>query len=363
MKGKTMHQAIPVLAISFILCLSARAFAIEPDRLSGKVAYLKDGEVLVADTDGLKTHQLTRTGGKVEEFLFAPSLRYLAYSKLIGYAAEQESEEEERGAARRAVYSIVVLDLFKEEPLAEITPREGEWIYPSEWLPGDRLSYYSVSGLEVSGFFEYDARTGTTREAGYRKPGILSKVDISSDGTLMLYVEDTGAGTEHKEQLHLANLETDEDKALVTRENIESPRISHNEKHIAFVEMEKRDSKYFGGLWVYTLKDGTLRKIFSRVEEGAATVSWAPDDNHMGMWSPPDAFIIDPRNPGDIRRILGTDFHWISGDKVIFSREGDISVYRLENGKEELFAKGAVEPVFLEKKSEPARPVLPKLRQ
>ncbi|HEX8949935.1 MAG TPA: hypothetical protein VF790_13280 [Dissulfurispiraceae bacterium] len=358
-----MHQAIPVLAISFALCLSARAFAIEPDQLSGKVAYLKSGEVLAADADGLKTYQLTRTGGRVEEFLFAPSLRYLAYSKLIGHAAEQESEEEERGAPRRAVYSIVVLDLAKEEPLTEIMPREGEWIYPSEWLPGDRLLYYSVSGLEVSGFFEYNARTGTTKEVSYRKPGISSKVNVSGDGTLMLYVEDTGAGTEHKEQLHLASLESDEDKVLVTRENIESPRISHNKKHIAFVEMEKHDSKYFAGLWLYTLKGGALQKVFARAEEGASTVSWALDDKHLGMWSPPDAFIIDPRRPGDIRRILGADFHWISGGKVIFSREGDIYVYRLENGREELFAKTAAKPVFLAKKSEPARPVLPKLRQ
>ncbi len=346
-KGKTGLNALIISVICILYC-SGNALAISPEELAGKIAFLKGGEVWIADKDSRKARQLTKANGKVENFLFSPTLNYLAYSKIIGQITEPGLPEEDEEGSQRPLYSIVIMDLNKEGILTEIMPSRGEWIYPEEWLSGDRLLYYNASGSEVSGFFEFDAQKETEREVEW-KPGLLLKADVSQDGLLMVYVSDTGQGAEYREHLHLVDLRSKEDKILVSQTGIKSPRISHDKKQIAFMEAGTKDGKQTGNFWIYTIEEGTLKKIYTKEEGGSAAVSWSLDDTYIGLWSPLDAVVIELRNPRDVYRMKGTDFHWTTNNNIIFALEGNIYLLSPDKREKELFVKDASKPVFLKK--------------
>ncbi len=347
LSGKSAASILSI-CIFFALCRTDFLSAAGTDAFAGRIAFLKDGEVWTADENGSQKRRITKTKGKVEKYLFSPTLKYLAYSMIIGHAAEPEVQEERGTTSKKAVYSIVVTDLDTGEALIEITPQSGEWIYPEEWLPGDRLLYYSVAGGEVSGFFEFDAPKGSKKEVAYGKPGTLAKTDISRDGLLLIYVSDTGQGAEYRETLHMADLKSNKDKVLISKESIVSPRISHDKQRIAFMEMKQEEGKQLGDLWIYTIKDGSSKKIPIKTDGANPGLSWSPDDKLIGIWFPPDALIVDLQNPENARRISGTDFHWTTNHRVIFEEEGSIYFYNLNTGKKELYLKNASKPAFLQ---------------
>lgn len=339
------------ISLSFVYCIllcATEASAVTPDELSGKVAFIKGREVWIADKESRKAKQLTRTNGKVESFIFSPALSYLAYAKIIGQITEPGSPEEEgEEASKRPLYSVVILDIEKEEIHLEVTPPPGEWIYPEEWLSGDRLVYYSASGSEVSGFFEYDVQKKTRKEISW-KPGITSKADISQDGLMIVYVSDSG----REEALHLMDVKSKEDRVLVTKENIETPRISHDRKQIAFQEAGVKSGTPTAALWVYTLEGGAVKRLYIKKEGGVAALSWSFDDSYIGLWSPPEAVIIELRNPDSAFKLKGTDFHWASGNDVIFAQEGNLYLFRTGKREKELFMKDASKPTVLQKSSQ-----------
>ena len=97
-------------------------------QLNNKIAFLKDGEVWIVDQSGQNIKQLTNTKGKVEDFYFSPSLKYLAYHKILKYVKEPGIWEKEE-APMSAVWSIVIIDLKNQKILKEIKPHEQEWLY------------------------------------------------------------------------------------------------------------------------------------------------------------------------------------------------------------------------------------------
>ena len=339
-------SGILIVASSFFLLFRISSFASGAGELSGKVAFLKDGEVWICDLHGKEMKQITNDSGKVDDFLFSPNLKYLAYAKIVDYVDEPGLWEDSEKVPQRAVCSIVIMDLGTQEIKRQRMPTEDTWIYISKWLPGDKLLYYSASGFDVSGFYAWDIRSGSKEEIEYNKGHVISNADYSADGSLTVYVDDAGLGKDYRENLHLVNSKTNEDRILVSKRSIANQRISNDKNQIAFVEVESVGKKYFDNLWVYDISRNSLDSLRQEAA-GARVISWSFDDRHIGMFFSSEALVVDVKDPSKIHRIHGTEFAWTEDGRIIFSQGNDIYLYDLGLGTSELLLKGAAKPAFL----------------
>jgi Tol biopolymer transport system component len=350
-KKQMMERIIKVtLLIFFIVFTVGNAGAISTNELTDKLAFLKKGDVWIANQNGKEMKQITKTNGKVEDFLFSPSLKYLAYSKILKYVDEPGLWEKGEEAPKRAVCSIVIVDIEKQKVVKEITPKDN-WIYPSKWLPGERLFCYESSGFDISGFFEYDLRRGMQREVDYQEGNQLFEADFYRDGSYMLYIDDRGFGKGFKQNLHLVDLKSKDDRVILSKRSVLEPKISEDKKNIAFVEVESEGKEYFDNLWIYTFKDGSVRRIYrGRAKAKAAGVnelSWSFDGKYVGMFFSPEALVIEVQSPTNMHKIQGADFNWVTNNKIIFSQGNNIYSYGLDTRKKELIIKDTSKPKFL----------------
>lgn len=216
-----MHNSnILNVVSSFFLLFVNNSFTTEISDLSNKIAFLKNGEVWISDLSRREIKQITSDSGKVDDFLFSPSLKYLAYAKIIRYADEPGLWDDTEKVPQRAVCSIVIMKLQTQHVIKEIMPTEDTWIYISKWLPEGNLLYYNSSGLDISGFYSYNIQNDMKKEIDYNKSSIISNTDYSADGSLMAYVDDSGLGKDFKENLHLVDLKTNADRVLVSKRSV-----------------------------------------------------------------------------------------------------------------------------------------------
>lgn len=344
-----------IVASCFFQLFADNSFAIELGELSGKIAFLKDGEVWISDLGGNQSEQITSDSGRVDDFLFSPSLGYLAYARIIEYRDEPGLRSDSDKVPQVPVCSIVIMDLRTREIMKEIMPPADPWIYMSKWLPDDKLLFYSSSGFDVSGFYTYDLKNDIEKELDYNEGNKALETDFSSDGTLMAYVDESGLGKDFRENIHLVNLKTKVDRVVVSKRSIADQTISNDDNRIAFVEVEDHEAKYFDNLWMYDFRDDSLKSLYIGpalpMAGGVNEVSWSFDDRYIGMFFSPEALVIDTENPGEVHRIEGTHFGWTGNNKIIFVRGNDTYLYDLVTGKSEMLLKGAVKPVYLMKKA------------
>lgn len=334
-----------------MLLFVGNSFAREPGELSNKVAFLKNGEVWVSDLGGQKMKQITSDSGKVDDFQFSPSLKYLAYARIIGYKDEPGLWDDTDKVSQRAVCSIKIMNLATGNIIKEIIPTEDPWLYISKWLPREKLHYYSSSGFDVSGFYTYDIQKDFKEETDYSLSSSIWDAEYSADGSLKAYVDDSGLGKEFRMNLHLVDVNTHTDRILVSKRSITDHRLANDLNRVAFVEVEDVEKKYYDNLWVYNLKENSLKSLFrgpaSAKSAGVNGLSWSFDDRFIGMFFPPNATVIEVKNPDSCRRIQGSDFSWTNNDKIVFAEGDGTYLYSLETRTSDLLFEGASKPVFL----------------
>ncbi len=342
---------IAVLVIIYLLLWSVNAWAWESAELSDKVAFLKSGEIWIADQKGTAIKQLTETDGKVEDFLFAHNLQYLAYAKIIKYVDEPGLWDEGEAIPQRSLCSIVIMDLGADKILKEIMPPEDNWLYFVKWIPGNKLLYYGASGFDVWGFFEYAVDSGSENELDYHQGSILLEADFYGNGSLKAYVDDSGLGETYRQDLHLVDLQKNNDRILVSKRSVMDPKISMDKKSIAFVGVEYKEKEETDVLWVCNIRDKSLKKLYEGPVRakigGASELSWSFDGQYIGMFFTPEALVIEVQNPGDIHKIQGADFNWLANRKILFSQGNDAYLYDLTTNQKALFIQDTAKAVFL----------------
>ena len=335
-----------------IACHGMQTFGVDAGVLEKKIAFLKDGEVWICDTNARSLRQITETDGTVDGFHFSPTLEYVAYSKIIDYVDEPGIFEDGEPIPRRARCSIVIRDLEGRKIPEEIPPPEGGWIYTAKWLSDNTLLLYESSGFDVSTFLEYDVRSGTKRELEYGRGSTLIDADIIENNSVMLYVDDTGVGATYTERLHHVDMKTGKDTILVSKRSIMDPTLSCDGRYIAFFEVDHVGGKGIDNVWIYDSRENALKKIYEEPAAaktaGTSLLIWSPDNRHIGKWTAP-ATVINIEDPADIRRIPGSDFSWTDGGDLVFSRDSNIYSFILGSGKTALIVENASNPVFLRK--------------
>ena len=344
-------RGIQIVLLWTSIFLTAGAISAGSGEFGGKIAFLRSREVWVADSDGGNIKRITNTGGKVKDFLFSPSLRFLAYSKVVKTVEEPGIYEKGEKPPLRSVCSIVILELKGLKPRSEMVPPEGEWIYPDKWIPQERLLGHRSSGFDVAGFFVIDAPESPPRDLDYQQGGLLFESDFSLDGSLQAYVKDSGLGKDFKTLLYLVDLKTNSEKLLVSRRSILSPKISPDKNQIAFLEVEYQEKKGFDTLWVYDIRKDLLQKLHHGPAKpkfaGVSDLAWSFDGKHVAMVFPSQTLVLQIDNPAHMHRIGGEDLSWVSNHGVIYSRENRVYRYSLKTRKAEPFQENAAKPVFL----------------
>lgn len=338
----------------FLLC-TVEAFTMQPGELSGKIAFIKAGEVWISDPDGRGMEQITSDSGKVDDYLFSPSLNYLAYARIISYVDEPGLWEDSEKVPQRAVCSIRIFDPAAHKIVKEIMPTEDTWIYMSKWLPGGKLLYYSASGFDVSGYYVYDIQKDAKEEFEYNLGSTESAADYSADGSQRLYVDDSGLGREYRQNLHLVDLKTGRDMILVSKRSIGDQTMSDDMNRIAFVEVEDVEKKYFDKLWICNIRGDSLINLYRGPAKaktgGKCEIAWSPEGRFVGMFYQPEAMVFEIGNPGNVEKIRGADFSWSESTKIIFSGTNGISRYDVSTHTSEVLMPGATNPKFLLKRN------------
>lgn len=317
----------------------------------GRVAFLRSGEIWLANQDGGNIRRITDTGGKVEDFLFSPSLRYVACSKRIRTIEEPGLWKKGEKPGQRSVCSIAIFELKVIRRRSEMGPPEGEWIYFDKWMPTERLLGHRSSGFDVSGFFVLDAHRGRQSELDYQQGHRLLEADFTLDGFLEAYAKDSGVGKDFKTNLYLVDLKTNTERLLLSKRSVSSPKISPDKAGIAFFEVEYQEKKGFDNLWVYDIRQNLLKKLYHGPAKpkfgGVSDLAWSADGRHISISFPSETRVLEIENPADVHRIQGKDLSWVSNDSVIYSRGKRIYRYRLDTRKADLFLENATKPVFL----------------
>ncbi len=342
---------VQILVCIFVGLIPVQLFCSGGGDFHHKIAYLREGEVYIADSTGGNVLQITHDSGKVEDFLFSPTLKYLAYTKIIGYADEPGLWEDTETIPQRAIHSIKIVELKSGRIINEIMPQTDPWIYIQRWLPGDILMFYASSGFDVSGFFSYNTESNTQQEIGIGQSDILSNGDYSDDGSLECYVSDSGLGTNFRDNIHLVDLRTHNDRIVVSLRGTIEQKLSHSNTRIAFVLVEDSMKSYLDNFWICDTNGSHLTRLYrqpARPKPGLTNfIAWSPDDRFVGTFFPGEGVIFDLQNPATNQRLEGSDFSWLNDSIIVFARQGDIYLYDLASKHLHRLIQGAQSPVVV----------------
>jgi len=333
------------------LLVLAHAFAAPQNEFADKIAFLRGGEVWVANPDGLSPQKLTSDSGRADEFFFSPTLKYLAYAKVIGSAEEPGLWDSTETPPQRAICSIVILDLGTKMTLKEMKPTHDPWIYIDRWLPEDKLLYHGSDGFSVSGSYVYDLHKDTEFELPPSDDRLLG-ADYSPDGTLEAYVDYSGRGETFRCNLHLVHSRAKIDTILASRKGtISDQRISHDKNSIAFLEVEGIKGVYFDILWLYDRRNSACVSLYRGPAKpksgGVNSLAWSFDDRYVGMFFPPEAIVLIVHHPAESVKIPGDNFCWAGNERIIFNQGDDTYLYDLRTNSRTLLIEHARKPVFL----------------
>jgi Tol biopolymer transport system component len=202
--------------IIFILCILFQSIAIAQNKIlpANKIAFLRNHSIWLAKTDGSAEQRITSKSIKIDHFLFSPSLRYLAYSKIVGSTKD------------RSICSIVIFDLKTNK---NVKQTDSEYVYLLKWLPQDKLLYYNSDEYAIGDLFIYNPIIDTVIKNNDEH---LSEVDFSRDEQLEAYA------VSYDGNLHLHRHGAGRDTVIQTGKHpIYDVRISHNKKYISFVQV------------------------------------------------------------------------------------------------------------------------------
>jgi hypothetical protein len=276
------------------------------------VAFLDKGDVWVLAADGTAPRRHTNTRGKVEDFRFSPRGDYLAYAKQI------------RAHEERPICAIVIVDVLHNRIVREIKPSEG-WIDIDKWL-STRLRYHASSGLEVSGWFEFDAVRRAGSELDPTASAHAFENDLSLDESLFVYVDDVGVGPTFEERLHLVDTASSADRVHVSKRSVSAPAIAPAKDAVAFIEVFGDGKAARDRLWVYRLADASLRMIDDAPVQpksaAGSALTWSPDGRYLSVNFGSSVTVVDVDARTPRRTFRGIDACWSAAGTVVVGNTG-----------------------------------------
>jgi hypothetical protein len=327
---------LALLLAGLVAASAASAAAAAPP--AGRIFFLRGAEVWSADLAGKGAAAVTRTGGRVDAYEASADGRYLAYQRVLEYVDEAGEWGEGEEVPRRAVSSVVVMDLAARRVLKEIPPSEDVFLYVDRVTPGGSVILHTAGHFDVSGFLEYDVVRGVRRELDYaRGSALATRADFAPDGSLVAYADENGA-------LRLLDTRTGVDRMLPAKRGAVDVALSPDRTRIAYLEVESGGSVRRDRLWLYDLKAHTATEAWSgpvRPKPGRGGLAWSPDGSRVGVFWAPEAVVVDPRKGGAAATLKGTEFAWLDAGTLVVGDGKDLHAHRLDTGRREVLLRDA----------------------
>jgi hypothetical protein len=318
----------------------------------GKIAFLQNGEVCIANIDGSGITPITQTGGKVEAYRFSPRLEYLAFTKEFAMvpgrvACDFDGDE----WPLVPIHSVVFVNLTTMSTLTEIEPEMSGimlWQHLGQWTAPDRFIFYLTHTHAVAGYVEHDIKSNTQPDLDHNKGYDLFNASYSADCNLMLYTSNSGLGEAFHQRLHLVDKTTGEDRIVARQRMIFSYNLSPDNKSIALMGRISHDNWVARDVWIYRLEDDSL-ELFLSDSTGLprSGPTWSPDAKFLGLADGARLLLTAVENPPETYEIRGSYFSWIDDTHLLLSQGNDIYQHDLTSAQDRLIIENAARPVVL----------------
>ncbi|MDH3975957.1 MAG: YARHG domain-containing protein [Deltaproteobacteria bacterium] len=322
-----------------ILWTSYSTNAEEQHKSSTAIAFLRDGQIWIAEHNGQNERLFITTTGKVKDYLFSPDLKYLAY----------------HGTMKGEVGMFEILDIESGKLIHEKKFNlKKKAVHFNRWMSKIKLLFRWVTletELGPMGMsYEYDIEAGKADEINWD----TDIIDYDTENTLKVY-HDTVKDDQNRrmvgfDQLHLFDLKSKTNKIIYTIDRkgfrrgnevrLTKPIISNTKQYIAFM----RDYKE---LLVYNMSNEVTKKI-----SDAYVLSrnfWSPNDVYIQSYSKRKPVVINVQNPTNIIFLPrdGKKFIWESDEHLLYEKNENTYRYSLRSEKDKLIIKKALQPTYL----------------
>ena len=315
-------------------CWVVWALAVPASAAPPRIAYLDKGDVWIV-TPGLpRVERETRTG-KVEDFRFSADGQYLAYANRL------------RPGDGRPICAIVITRVSTGSVIKELRPDEG-WIDIDKWL-GSTLLYHASSGLEVSGFFEFDAARGAGRAIDPGDAHILDTA-LSRNGSLRAYVDDIGLGPTFQERLHLVNTGTGTESVVVSKRSVMAPAFSWQNDAVAIIEVAGDGKLARDHLWIYRTSDRSVKLLSDEAVVAKSSgdgPAWSPDGTYVSVnfGSKLTVHAVAGNTPPKLLR--GASACWSSATSMVMLDANGIQQVDMVTGSQHVLVSSGTRPQCL----------------
>jgi len=349
-KQYTKIMRIVFTVLIFFLTLS-NILGINSELKNG-VIYLSSGEVYFCDLNHQNTIQLTSTNNKVSGFAISPDYRSLAYSKIFKYVDEPGIWDST--PPKRAVCSIMLIDLKSDKIIREIFPSEYEWIYIDYWLNSKELLCSSADGFSVNDSYKINT-AGVIDTLDYDELDRTKNLNLITPKYLeMRLIKDSLAGIHFIDFKNRKNITLSQEKNYSHLEaissNYESFLWSEN-----FNKIVKREN-----LWqleqsyhlnLYNLVSGKDKPIINKDRSSSLPfdkIQFSPDNRIVSCdLRNSDSISIHFINSNKHIDLCGTKTLWIDSNRLMYFLDKNLYVYDIDRNMSTLFLENVNEAMYV----------------
>jgi len=325
--------------VIFILSFCARS-----QKEDHQVLYLSNGNLFCYDITKKITDTLFLNKDTVENFAVSPTKRYLAYEKLIKYIdLYYEIDEEDEIPTKKPYCSIVIFDLIEQKKIAEVLPKEDEFLNISNWIEDNQLLYKSGEQYQLNGWLTLNT-TGIINDLGMDDLSTIPKSTVySRDGSIKLYIDESNT-------LHMNNINLKKDTKLYSSPNtLYDFNISSDNKSIIWFEIVDSEDGTIDEITLLSQPDKKLTVIYSEKALGKKEkcISFSPNDSTISIELEENVIILLNIFTKEKFRINGYDVCWVDDYNFIYNKESDLFMFNIKDKSDKLFCKGAKAASFI----------------
>lgn len=320
--------------------------------LKNGVIYLSNNEVYFCDLNHQNTIQLTRTNNKVSGFAISPEYRFLAYSKIVKYADEPGMWDSI--PPKRAVCSIIMIDLKSDKIIREIFPSEYEWIYIDYWLNSKELLCHSADGFSVNDSYKINT-AGIIDTLDYEELGSTKNQNLITPKYLeMRLIKDSLADIHFLDFKNRKNITLSQEKNCSHLEAISTDYESFLwsesfKKIVKKEELWQFEQSYH--LNLYNLISGQDKLIINKDISPSIPfdkIQFSPDNRIVSCdLRNSDSISIHFINFNKHIDLYGTKTLWIDSNRFIYFLDKNLYVYDIDRNMSTLFLEDIKEAMYI----------------
>jgi len=350
-----------------------------PPEFQNKIAFLKAGEVWLANEDGSGVDQFTHTSGTIKNFSFSPTFSYLAYTRIVSTTTFIDNEG---GSHLGNLYDVEIIDVASGSIVRTITKDNlwaGEFPFFGYWYSDKKFAVSGEDFLSADGPFIFDV--DTLPSSPYSKDGLSPNDDLLGYGITdattsnqyeyndfqivgsKIFYTASVFKKPHIENFLLFDPATGKSNifgsAPIEGSYIEKANMNPMATDVVFVEGQSQPyaSKvllYSSGGTLYTASstDGSTSYLaiggFHWSFDGtqvAFRLNWQNPTNKQYKSKIISLSLSDPSHYREIDDIdFSTDFQWTRSGKIIFEKNNNLYQYDPQSGTEALLSASSSDP-------------------